>query len=259
MSLRRICRAHRVIQHPETSICNQSTAGHQPANRSEGGADGRLKSPWSTAYGRRIWLYGYPIIAALAGLLIGLFAGYSAEDATIARQPSLPSMTQCVADTLNLFSQRSPPNSETLRDAREHCYSLIQGQGVLSDFAIRRLNFFQQYRANGVLMWMVVAVTLSGVVLAGFQLWASYKLAAANKASLHGDAGELTLKRDQLVLKSSITGLFILVLSFCFFLVFIFYVYRFEAATNGGNLASPPVPTLPMGGLGPPRTETGKP
>jgi hypothetical protein len=188
-----------------------------------------------------------------------MFVGYAAGDLPIGKQPELPSMSQCVADTLGLFGQKNPPTSETLRDAREHCYSLIQAQEVLSDFAIRKLTFFQQYRANGVLMWMVVAVTCSGVLLAGFQLWASYQLAAANNTSLHANNGELILKRDQLVLKSSITGLFILLISFCFFLVFVFYVYRFETPADHNKSVSLPVPTLPMGGLGPPPPEKGKP
>jgi hypothetical protein len=102
-------------------------------------------------------------------------------------------------------------------------------------------------------MWMVVAVTFSGVLLAGLQLWASYQLAAASRTTLHANDGEFILKRDQLVLKSSITGLFILLVSFCFFLVFVFYVYRFEAPADRINSISlPPMPTLPMGGLGPP-------
>jgi hypothetical protein len=203
--------------------------------------------------------YGCVTLATIVGLLSGLYVGYATSELPIARQPDLPSMSQCVADTLSLFSQKNSPTSEMLRDARDHCYSLIQAQGLLSDFAIRKLNFFQQYRANGVLMGMVVAVTVSGVLLAGFQLWASYQLAAVNKTSLPADNGELTLKRDQLVLKSSITGLFILLISFCFFLVFVFYVYRLETPADHNNLVSPSVPTLPLGGLGPPPPEKNKP
>ena len=177
----------------------------------------------------------------------------------MARQPDQPSMSQCVADTISLLAQKNPPTSEVLRDARDHCYSLIQAQEILSDFAIRKLNFFQQYRANGVLMWMVVAVTLSGVLLAGLQLWSSYQLSAASKASLTADNGELIVRRDQLVLKSSVTGLFILLISFCFFLIFVFYVYRFETPADRNNSISPPISTLPMGGLGPPPPENTRP
>ncbi|UGY17925.1 hypothetical protein HAP48_0011115 [Bradyrhizobium septentrionale] len=199
-------------------------------------------------------------MTAVAGLLIGLFVGHSSSQPFVEKQPDLPSMSQCVADTLALFGQKNPPTSETARDARDHCYSLIQSQGLLSDFALRKLNFFQQYRTSGVLMWMVVAVTLSGVMLAGFQLWASYRLAVAYQASLgNNNGGELTLERNRLVLKSSITGLFILLISFCFFLVFVIYVYRIEPMVDHSNSVSPPIPTLPMGGLGAPSPAKGGP
>lgn len=237
-------------QHSSTTQ-TKTTAQDHPAGGAEDNAGGPLR--------RSVSLYGCLVLAAVAGLLVGLFVGYAASDPSVERQPDLLSMSQCVADTLSLFGQKNPPTSETARDAREHCYSLIQSQGLLSDFAIRKLNFFQQYRANGVLMWMVVAVTFSGVMLAGFQLWASYQLAAANKTTLHTNNGELTLERNRLVLKSSITGLFILLISFCFFLVFVFYVYRFEPMADHNNSVLPPISTLPMGGLGAPSPEKGRP
>ena len=191
-------------------------------------------------------------LAAVAGLLVGLLLAYSVADFPVAKQPDPPSMSQCVADTVNTLGRNTSITPEILREARDHCYSFIRAQGLLSDFAYRKMNFFQQYRANGVLMWMVVIVTLSGVVLAGLQLWASYKLAAANKSLLHSDQGELSLQRDRLVLKSSITGLFILLISFCFFLVFVFYVYRLEATADANDSVSRPIITSPMNGLGPP-------
>jgi hypothetical protein len=197
-------------------------------------------------------------LAAVVGLLIGLLVGYFAADLPIATQPALPTMSQCVSDTLSLPGQKSSPMPEILRDIRDYCYSLIQAQGLLSDFAIRKLNFFQQYRANAVLMWMVVAVTLSGVLLAGIQLRASYQLAAANKDSLDMGDSQLTLTRDKLALKSSITGLFILLISLCFFLVFVTYVYKFETLPDSPNPVAPPVVTFPQGGLGPPN-EKGRP
>lgn len=201
---------------------------------------------------RLFLMYGTPFLAAIAGLLIGLYLGSSIGDLPVAKQPDLPSMSQCVADTLSLQVQKNPPTFEDLRDAREHCYSFINAQGLLSDYAIRKLDFFQQYRANGVLMWMVVALTFSGVLLAALQLWASYQLAAAIRTLMPNDGGEFTLERGRLVLKSSITGLFILAISFCFFFVFVFYVYKFEAPLDQGSIVPQSAPMLPSGGLGPP-------
>jgi hypothetical protein len=195
---------------------------------------------------------GLIVLSAIAGLVAGLLLGYFVSDLPMAKQAELPSMNQCIGETLSLLSQDASARAESLRQARDHCYSSIQAQGLINDFGYRKMTFLQQYRANGVLMWMVVIVTLSGVLLAGLQLWASYKLAAANKTSLHADQGELSWQRDRLVLKSSITGLFILLISFCFFLVFVFYVYRLEAAPDPNGLARRPVITFPLNGLGPP-------
>jgi hypothetical protein len=234
-------------QPPSTTISRESADPDNPGN---GGNVHR--SVWSNVSGKAASSFAWLTLTAFVGLLAGLFAGYAASDLPIAKQADLPSMNQCVIDTSNLFSQKNSPTSETLRDARDHCYSLIQAQGMLGDFAIRKLNFFQQYRANGVFMLLVVAVTVSGVLLAAVQLGVSYQLAAASKTSPIADNNsELILERGRLVLKSSITGLFILLISFCFFLVFVLYVYRFEAPVASYSAPSP-IPTLPSGGLGPP-------
>jgi hypothetical protein len=218
-----------------------------PSERAIGTAQrlGRFNNRWRS-------LPGLIVLPTAAGLATGLLLGYFASDLSIARQPDLPSMNQCISETLSRFGQNTPTSAESLRDARDHCYSSIQAQGLVNDFGYRKMAFLQQYRANGVLMWMVVIVTLSGVLLAGLQLWASYKLADAGKTSSPADQGELSWQRDRLVLKSSITRLFILLISFCFFLVFVFYVYRLEAAPDAEGLMRRPVLTSPIDGLGPP-------
>jgi hypothetical protein len=195
-----------------------------------------------------------PIVAvAVISFAIGLFAGVNLGDVPITPLPAPPSMSQCTTDTVAALHPNQAPNADILRHARDHCYSLIHSHGLLKDFAIRELNFIQQYRANGVLMWMVVAVTLSGVLLAGLQLMASYELARTSRKSPVGDS-ELSIDRYRVVLKSSITGLFILVMSFAFFLVFVVYVYRFEHVENQTIRIPAQTPILPMGGLGPPAT-----
>jgi hypothetical protein len=240
------------MSHSSSATTHRKTTDQRPPPSGSSSARGDRDAAGKTHL-RLTRSYGALAFVAIVGLLTGLFIGYSARETPIAKLPDPPSMTQCVADTSNLFGQKGAPPLEVFRDAREHCYSLIQSHDLFNDVAIRKLNFFQQYRANGILMWMVVAVTFSGVLLAGLQLWASYQLAAANRTALRANDGEFILKRNQLVLRSSITGLFILLISFCFFLVFISYVYRFEIPADRNNSISlPPMPTLPMGGLGPP-------
>jgi hypothetical protein len=87
---------------------------------------------------------------------------------------------------------------------------------------------------------MVVLITLSGVSLAGLQVLASYKLAAVGRGQL--ETSELNLARDKLSLKSSIAGLFILIISFAFFYVFVFEIYKIHPVDPDGKNAnaSPP-------------------
>jgi hypothetical protein len=198
-------------------------------------------------------MHGVLVLAAIGGFAAGSLVGHLAGETPMARLPEPPSMTQCVDDMSKLFGQKGGSTPEIYKEARDHCYSMIQSHHLFNDAAIRKLTFLQQYRANGVLMWTVVAVTLAGVLLAGLQLWASYQLAAANKMALRANDAQLVLKGGQLVLKSSVTGLFILLISSCLFLVFVIYVYRFEVIPDrGGSISLSPMPTLPMGKLGPP-------
>jgi hypothetical protein len=107
-------------------------------------------------------------------------------------------------------------------------------------------------------MWMVVIITFSGVLLAGLQLWASYRLAESRQTTLDANDGQLVLERDRVVLKSSIAGLFILLVSFAFFLVFVLYVYRFEHISDQANSDALPVTVHSTDGLGPPPTKSGQ-
>jgi hypothetical protein len=126
----------------------------------------------------------------------------------------------------------------------------ISSQGYINEIQINRVAFVQQNSSSIIILWMVVFITLAGVGLAGIQLFASYKIADNNRSGL-GDAGEISIGRDRIVLRSSIIGLFILVISFAFFLAFILYVYRLEQpeARRG---ALDHVERLEPGGLGSP-------
>jgi hypothetical protein len=55
----------------------------------------------------------------------------------------------------------------------------------------------------------------------------SYKLASAGQNDV-SQAGEITLERNKISLKSSVTGLFILIISFAFFSLFVFEIYRIK-------------------------------
>jgi hypothetical protein len=171
-------------------------------------------------------MLGLVIILATAGLVTGILAWNSGSSQPTSVQ--LPaSISECVPDTLKLISNGELPTPDIVKFSKEHCYSLIRSQELLNNFYIIDLGYAQQYRTNPVLLWLVVGVTISGVILAALQLLASYQLAISRFHEMDG-GGEMSLKRDQIALKSSVTGLFILLMSFAFFLVFVFYVYRIE-------------------------------
>ncbi len=85
------------------------------------------------------------------------------------------------------------------------CYTEIDEQDTLSEAGIRRLAFLNQQHALLVLMWMVIAVTLSGVGLACLQLLASYQLALQGRATLE-QRSELSLEASKLSTTSSVSG-----------------------------------------------------
>jgi hypothetical protein len=194
--------------------------------------------------------YAYWLAALIAAFVLGAWLGSRGHEPRLEVPPELPTMNQCMAETISSLGLKQVPTIEILGQVRGHCYALIRSQGLLRDYAVREVTFIQQYRANAVLMWMVVAVTLSGVVLAALQLMASLQLASAKRAPV-GDQ-QLTVKRDQIVLKSSITGLFILLISFVFFLTYVVYVFRLEVPDDHGPSSAFVGPTLPMGQLGSP-------
>lgn len=168
----------------------------------------------------------------------------------------------CLAERVGA-AQPTPPDLA-------FCWEKLRLQGLLNDFLIRRINFEQQHLADQVILWMVLVLTLSGVILAAFQIVASTRLGEA--AGAEPASSELTIERDKLFLRSSITGLFILIVSFAFFFTYILYVYTITE-TGGADRLAPaaqaaapapapaPVPAPPPGvprlqgggGLGTPR------
>jgi hypothetical protein len=117
------------------------------------------------------------------------------------------------------------------------CYSQIRGEFELGDFAIRRSALIDQLFETLVIMWMVVAITISGVVLAGVQLAAAYSLASLGKGEF-AQPTEMSLKQGRISVQSSITGLLILTVSLAFFVVFVKFVYKLEVVNTSRETES---------------------
>ncbi len=136
------------------------------------------------------------------------------------------------------------------------CYDHVYWLRLLDDFQIRRSKVLQQNSSDFILLWMVVAITISGVVLAGLQLLGSYQLASLGKGDF-AQSGELSFEaRGNMSAKTSVTGLLILVVSFAFFLVYVGWVYpvrevRLDPLNPGeqeihGQSTKPPAEPSPM-------------
>lgn len=117
------------------------------------------------------------------------------------------------------------------------CFDSLGSQLKLDQEQIRRNTFLFQSTENVVLLYMVVIITFSGVLLAGVQLVASYRLAVNGRGDLAG-GGELTYSPSSgaVSFKSSVVGITILALSFAFFLVFVKEVYPLKEL-NGATTA----------------------
>jgi hypothetical protein len=141
------------------------------------------------------------------------------------------SSSSVVRDCISRFPQNYAGieiTIENLQTVLSHCYDVNYADRLLDDFSVRRLKLLRQDVADQVILWMVALITISGVMLAALQLIISYKLSSALKSS---ELPESTLDVDtkgRLVLKSSVTGLFILMISFGFFFLFVKDVYRIE-------------------------------
>ena len=120
-------------------------------------------------------------------------------------------------------------NLAVLGSVHSLCYQDVAGEDVLTDFGIRKSAYLNQQVQTTILMWMVVAITLSGVILAALQLIAGYKLASTGKAAFEqGQGGHLTIEHSRISLSSSVTGLMILTISLAFFMVFVSKVYKIQ-------------------------------
>lgn len=160
---------------------------------------------------------------------------------------------RCATDILGHVGQK-PDSIDAIDRAALVCSKIMYWNFLIHDFEIRREKFEQQNSDDRILLWMVVSITVAGVLLSGLQLYVSFKIANPGKGPFESDVGEVSIEKGKLSVKSSVTGLLILAISFAFFIVFVIFVYQFKedkvsypeqlAPTSGVNLGG--------GGIGPP-------
>jgi hypothetical protein len=128
---------------------------------------------------------------------------------------------------------------QTLADVYGVCSARVNSEDVLSEAGIRRNAFLIQQSETTTLMWMVVIITVSGVVLAGMQLITSFKLSLLGKAP--PDAGSSTFSADahQLSVSSSVSGIMVLAISLCFFYIFTREIYAIRGVEADKQTSAP--------------------
>jgi hypothetical protein len=145
-------------------------------------------------------------------------------------------MAQCRSQ---LLEQIKPDKIDLKLLAGLHglCYARVNEEDTLTEFGIRRGAFLNQQSETGILMWMVVLITISGVLLAGIQLLAGFKLAVLGKAAFD-QGGQISLEANKLSISSSVTGVLVLAISLCFFYVFSKEIYLIRVQGDDSSAAS---------------------
>ena len=201
-----------------------------------------------------------PLVAAggvIVGFLVGMLVTLLLLDATDRRFAFLYddfSIGSCLTE---LDAAGIPAaDAAARRELTALCYDRLVRQGQINEFQIRRVSFENQHVADRVVLWMVVCLTLSGVALAAVQIVGSLRM-------FGGDGerdSEFTVEKGRVALRSSVTGLFILLISFAFFYTYIIFVYQIVEVGQGLEAdvpaARPGVPLL-RGRGGRPRPAAG--
>jgi hypothetical protein len=179
------------------------------------------------------WSLVAVIIALTCGLLYSVFRPVEQYSKSVTWD--YPEYSSCEKEVLSELHLEKA-NFLVLQNTAELCFAKLQDQSYITIFDVNRGKYLEQNFEDRVLLWMVVAITLSGVILAGLQLGASFKLASEGKAEFAKDS-DFTLQKDRLSAKSSVTGLLILLISLGFFIIYVKYVYKID---NAADVASTP-------------------
>jgi hypothetical protein len=122
-------------------------------------------------------LIGIAILLLMAGVWLPAL-GRSSSGVVIIDEAA--KLSACRMGAISLIKPERV-DLQFLAHISDFCYGQVRGEDLLGDFYIRKRSFVQQQSDTGVLLWMVVAITISGVLLAGFQLLAAFRLANAGR------------------------------------------------------------------------------
>jgi hypothetical protein len=169
------------------------------------------------------------------------------EETVQLSEPQSSAQRECITYTLSVLklSEMSFPDYEKVWSL---CGTEQLNKLYLHDFKIRRETFIRQELDERVTLAMVVAITISGVVMSGLQLFMSYRLALSGHGALDKDM-EISVQKDRIALRSSMVGLMILVISLAFFVVYVKWIYTItEVPVEAPQTTQPSGRQLPMSG-----------
>ena len=191
-------------------------------------------------------LSGPPAILGLVAIAVLVLWGVyglwirNADLRPVTQQAAAADLTSCIERYVSQNDDKLP-RLNLLWSTYYLCDNITARKLLYEEQVIRHENFVFQRYENTIIMLMVVSITISGVILAGLQLLASYKLASVGKGKLD-NGSEVNLSFNNMAIKSSVVGVIILGISFAFFLVFVLYVYTFTPVSDRGDVRTHPIP-----------------
>ena len=148
--------------------------------------------------------FATPLPKLLSAFII-LILAVSTAGAQTASDTHAARLARCRSGALELIKP-DKTDVNLLNQISHYCYAQTRGEDVLEDFEIRRSKLIQQETEGTILLWMVVALTLSGVAMAALQLFGAYRLAEIGRAEFT-TTSEISLEQSKISLRSSVTGL----------------------------------------------------
>jgi RsiW-degrading membrane proteinase PrsW (M82 family) len=245
---------------------------------------------WLTSLIPKLPLLSIVVIVLLTSALV--YETVSTKYRSEAQQDNVSGLDDLVACEKNLEVQMQPTSGPNLPPDQtlvgwldQTCSNRIAWDRQIREFEIRKRAFEEQARETPVILWMVVSLTVSGVLLAALQLLVASlvslrKPASGTPAEQSADIQQLVaslislrkpaagtsdeqsadiqqnsleVKPGSIIVRSAVSGIVVLTISLAFFWVYIIYVYSIVPV----HLGDPPKmnPVLPSsssaGGLGP--------
>lgn len=221
-----------------------------------------------SAFGKKLVAAGATLVVLV--VLAVLAKPWAAQNFTTTVPRNLPQVAEAVASCMDSTSKTvklEHSNLDDLKALSAYCFELVRHSDALQRKRVDDLAYIDQYPLGHVILGMVLVITLSGVLLAGMQVWAGYH--ASSRAAdappppgggaAAGDAGKpppatppaaidkdettIQLEAGKLFVKSSVTGLLILVVSLAFFFLYLKFVYRIQEPPSAASTI--PLATIP--------------